>query len=293
CISSLLLGLMVCEFGGVFIAKMIAHIEWSNRFKEDQVARQIFQDKHHSITNSVGMEFQEIPEGEYRTSHNDPNTSDENPYQITITKPFYIGIYEVTQSQYEALMGTNPSLFKGERIPVYNLTIKEIEQFIEKLNALPEEREAGRHYDLPTMAQWEYAARAGSTSDFCFGADPSKLEYYAWFRKNQNSSRRVRDLTKGRYVCSPFPVGQKEPNRWGLYDMHGNISELSRDCRVTDFMNSEIDPVGALHGNQILFLGGNASDTALGCRAVSRSLVDVSDGRFSDPLGFRLIMTKD
>ena len=121
---------------------------------------------------------------------------------MLISKPFYLGKHEVTQAQWQEVMGTNPSHFKGDpNRPVERVSWQMVQEFISKLNA----REGHTRYRLPTEAEWEYAARAGSTAKYYFGDDDAQLEQYAWFNKNDKGTT--------------HPVGQLKPNAWGLYDM--------------------------------------------------------------------------
>ncbi len=127
-----------------------------------------------------------------------------------------MGQYEVTQAQWEAVMGGNSSHFKGADRPVENVSWYDCQEFVKKLNALPAVQESGVTYRLPTEEEWEYACRAGSTGDYCKLADGTEitegtLERVAWYRGNSGRES--------------HPVGQKEPNAWGLYDMHGNVWE--------------------------------------------------------------------
>ena len=131
---------------------------------------------------------------------------DETRHEVILTKPYYMGIYPVTQSEYKHVMGSNPSCFKGDRIPVDMVSWEDAMAFIERLNSFKEERSQGREYRLPTEAEWEYACRAGSTTPYCFGDDRGKLGDYAWFFRNSGKSS--------------HPVGEKKANSWGLYDMH-------------------------------------------------------------------------
>jgi len=161
------------------------------------------------------MEFVLIPAGTFTMGSPD---SDSNAYdhekpahQVTISEPFYMGKYEVTQAQWKAVMGENPSRFKGDDHPVENVSWEDVQQFIQKLNA-KEGKEACR---LPTEAEWEYAARAGTTTIYSFGNNASQLGNYAWYDENSGNTT--------------HPVGDKPPNPWGLYDMHGNVWEWVQD----------------------------------------------------------------
>ncbi|MDA7620622.1 formylglycine-generating enzyme family protein [Verrucomicrobia bacterium] len=149
----------------------------------------------------------------------DPMSIVEGPQTtVTITKPFWLGKTEVTQAQWKAVMGNNPSHFKGDELPVEMVSWNDVAAFCKKLNEMKRDTlPAGYHYTLPTEAQWEYACRAGTTTRFYFGDDPDyvELENYAWC--GDNSSGKT------------HPVGEKLPNDWGLYDMHGNVWEFCLD----------------------------------------------------------------
>ncbi len=176
--------------------------------------------------NSIGMKLLLIPAGEFMMGSSDSDkdaSDDEKPqHQVRITRPFYLGVTEVTQGQYWSVTGENPSFFKGsDDLPVEQVSWNDAIAFCNKLS----EREGlkpyyqsgagvqlgGDGYRLPTEAEWEYACRAGTSTRYSFGDDEASLGEYAWFRGN--SSRKT------------HPVGQKPPNKFGLYDMHGNVSE--------------------------------------------------------------------
>lgn len=139
-------------------------------------------------------------------------SEDEGPvHHVTISEDFYISKYEVTQKQWREVMGSNTSLFKGDDLPVEQVSWNDVQEFIKKLN----KKENTYQYRLPSEAEWEYAVRAGTTTRYSFGDDESELEDYAFYANNSQART--------------HPVGQKKPNPWGLYDMHGNVWEWVQD----------------------------------------------------------------
>src|SRR5262245_23861405 len=178
--------------------------------------------------NAIGMEFVKIPAGEFMMGCSPDDSScknDEKPsHQVRITKAFEMGKYEVTQSQWKAVMNANESAILGDNNPVENVTRAEALDFANRLNM----RNDGYRYRLPTEAEWEYAARAGTT-----GATYGSLEDIAWFGKNSNDES--------------HPVGGKKPNAWGLYDMLGNVREWTADTFSPVYYASSAtdDPPGA------------------------------------------------
>lgn len=176
------------------------------------------------ITNSIGMKLVLIPKGKFQMGSppGKIGLNDESQHEVTLSRDFYLGIFEVTQAQYREVMKKNPSYFQkpdtaerqseaGDKIeevdcsnhPVERISWDDAVQFCEQLSQLPEERDAGRVYRLPTEAEWEYACRAGSTRAFSFGQSSESLGDYAWYQENSSNKT--------------HPVGQKKPNAWGLY----------------------------------------------------------------------------
>ena len=129
-----------------------------------------------------------------------------------------MGKYLVTQEQWEAVMGNNPSQFKGPKNPMEEVSWDDCQKFLEQLNA---KSAAAEKFQLPTEAQWEYACRAGSKTRYCFGDDEKQLGEYAWYRENSGDKTHT--------------VGEKKPNAWGLYDMHGNACITDSNLRPSDF----------------------------------------------------------
>ncbi|MDR2301742.1 MAG: formylglycine-generating enzyme family protein [Deltaproteobacteria bacterium] len=211
-----------------------------------------------TYTNSIGMEFILITSGSF-TMGADKNFEDagddETPqHRVTISKPFYLGKYEVTQAQWTAVMGNNPSNFKGRSNPVEQVSWHDAQEFIKRLNA----KEGHNRYRLPTEAKWEYAARAGSTGAYSFGDDADDLGRYAWYEGNSGQK--------------PHPVGQKEPNAWGLYDMPGNVWKWVRDWYGERYYSNSpgSDPTGPSSGSGRVTRGGAWNYTAWACRCASR-----------------------
>jgi formylglycine-generating enzyme required for sulfatase activity len=195
----------------------------------------------------------------------DPDGQDiEKPqHKVLITEPFKLGKYLVTQEQWKAVMGDNPSQYKNPRNPVENMSLDDIQKFLEKLNAkLPSG--AGK-YQLPTEQQWEYACRAGSSNRYYFGDDESKLRDYAWYKANSDGH--------------PHPVGLKKPNAWGLYDMLGNVNErcldwskpsYSTEKTLAEIFAGDFDKRGPARG-------GSFNDGSTSLRAAARNCFDTID----------------
>jgi len=191
-------------------------------------------------------------------------------HEVTISKPFYMGVTEVTQAQYEAVMGKNPSQFKGATNPVETVSWNDAMEFCKKLS--DKTRQAVR---LPTEAEWEYACRAGSKTKFSFGDVEEGLGDYAWYRANSDNTT--------------HPVGQKKPNAWGLYDMHGNVFECCADWYGDYAKGAATDPSGPASGTARVSRGGAlVSRPGYCCSALRR--IGSPDIR-SDRCGFRVVVS--
>jgi len=222
--------------------------------------------------NSIGMELVLIPHGEFIMGSENGDPDEKPPHKVIIKKAFYLGKYEVTQVQWQEIMGTNPSHFKGDpNRPVERVSWKMAQEFIRKLN----EREGHNLYRLPTEAEWEYAARAGSTTKYSFGDDDALLEQYAWYNKNDKGTT--------------HPVGQLKPNAWDLYDMMGNVWEWVQDWRGPYVAGQQDDPQGPATGNAKGYRGGGWGYPPVRCRVAFRSY-DAPDYVYGTH-GFRLAMT--
>jgi formylglycine-generating enzyme required for sulfatase activity len=239
------------------------------------------------ITNSIGMKLARIPAGKFLMGS--PETEpgrlpNEGPqHEVTISRPFHIGVYEVTQAEYDKVTGTNPSQFNkdnggGPKHPVEMVSWHDAVAFCKKLSELPEEKKAGRVYRLPTEAEWEYACRAGTQTAYSFGDTAEELERHGWVAENAKSKT--------------YPVGQLLPNAWGLHDMLGNVSEWCMDTyRVFEYKRV-IDPQGPAIGVTRALRGGLCNEGPARSRSASRygndaSGVFITTRQFN--VGFRVI----
>jgi formylglycine-generating enzyme required for sulfatase activity len=183
-----------------------------------------------------------------------------------------MGKFLVTQDQWQAVMGNNPSRFKGPKNPVEQVSWDDCQQFLDKLNA---KSGPGRgKFQLPTEAQWEYACRAKSTSQYCFGDDEARLGEYAWYGNNSGSKT--------------HPVGERKPNAWGLYDMHGNVWEWCQDWYDGGYYAKSPmdDPAGPTTGSNRVDRGGSWLHDAGFCRSAHRYRIRPGDRDFD--LGLRV-----
>lgn len=215
-----------------------------------------------NFTNSIGMEFVLIPEGEFILLEEEGTES--SNYNLTISEPFYMGKYEVTQIQWLEIMGVNPSYYLGYDSPVDHVSWNDVQEFIDKLN----EKEGTNKYRLPSSIEWEYTARAGTITKYYFSNDESELRVYAWYSENSN--------------YKSHPVGQKKPNPWGLYDIHGNVGEWVGDINEGYYIHSDED------GTYRVIRGGSFSNSAEGCQ-IRHIIKSSSSGRTTN-VGFRLLM---
>jgi formylglycine-generating enzyme required for sulfatase activity len=226
------------------------------------------------LGGGVTMKLVLIPAGKFMMGSPDSEqgrSKNEGPqHEVAISKPFYVCVTEVTQAQYEAVMGTNPSHFKGATNPVEKVSWDDATEFCKKLSE--KTRQAVR---LPTEAEWEYACRAGSQTLFSFGDVDSALGDFAWYWGNSGSQS--------------HPVGQKRPNAWGLYDMHGNVWEWCADWFGDYPKGAVTDPQGPASGAVLVLRGGSWLNDPWRCRSGCRDwFTPVS---FSDDFGFRVVVS--
>ncbi|HUW83277.1 MAG TPA: SUMF1/EgtB/PvdO family nonheme iron enzyme [Phycisphaerae bacterium] len=222
------------------------------------------------LGENVSMKLILIPAGKFTMGSPDSETghqSDEGPQrEVTITKPFYMGVYEVTQEQYGQVMGQNPSRFKSPQNPVESVSWNDAVEFCEKVS-----QNTGRRLRLPTEAEWEYACRAGTNTRFSFGESDTDLGDHAWCSSNSSNQ--------------PHPVGQKKPNAWKLYDMHGNVWEWCADWYALYPSAENTDPQGPASGSFRVLRGGSWHDIPYDCRCAARSLNSPGDRHYYN--GFR------
>ncbi len=237
----------------------------------------------------LGIEMRWCPKGSFRMGSpfsEDGRYSDESRHDVTFTNHFWLGKHEITQDQWTAVMGTNPSSFKGANHPVDRVSWEDATEFCRRLNE--RERKAGRllagwAYQLPTEAQWEYACRAGTNSAFAFGKSLSSSQ------ANFDGNYPYGDAPNGPYLRRTAPVGSYQPNAWGLHDMHGNVYEWCRDWYGKYPLEGAYDPVGPSQGSLRVLRGGSWFYFGRNLRSASRYWLAPTCRNFI--LGFRLSLS--
>jgi len=244
------------------------------------------QDNPATVTNSIGMQLVLIPQGTFQMGapfEEEFARDDEEPHEVTLSRDYYLGVTEVTQGQYEKVMGANPAHFQKRVIrktdssmyPVEQVSWERAVEFCRKLSELPEEKAAGRVYGLPTEAEWEYACRAGSKTAYSSGESPQSLNDCTWLGTNSNNTT--------------HPVGEKKANAWGLFDMHGNVSEWCND-RYGAYPKAAVsDPAGPQRGSSRVYRGGSIYHSASLCRSSVRFSEDPTVRQRS--IGFRVALS--
>jgi formylglycine-generating enzyme required for sulfatase activity/tRNA A-37 threonylcarbamoyl transferase component Bud32 len=255
-----------------------------------------------TLANSLGMKFARIPAGTFLMGSPEAEKerlSEEHRHEVEITEDFYLGVHEVTQEQYELVMGNNPSAFspgggESERVagldtrsfPVEMTSWEDAVKFCEKLNELPGERASGRKYRLPSEAEWEYGCRGGATSYQVFGFGNSLSSHQA----NFNGDFPYGDAPKGPHLGRTTTVGSYEPNGFGLYDMHGNVMEWCADWHRVNYYKTgpRNNPTGPAAGTSRVIRGGGWGRSAETCRSALRYCN--TPGIRRSNLGFRLVL---
>ena len=220
--------------------------------------------------NSIGMKFTRIDAGEFVIGYNRGDLNERPEHQVLISGDFYMGTYEVTQDEWTAVMGRNPSYFRGGNRPVESVSWNDVHTFIDRLSAM---ENCSGCYRLPTEAEWEYAARASTRWLYSFGNREEDLSAFAWYKDNSGGAT--------------HPVGTKLPNQWGLYDMHGNVWEWVQDW-FGNYSGEMVDnPSGPPNGRFRIIRGGSWDYSAWNLRSANRGS-DLPENRNFD-YGFRLV----
>ena len=229
-----------------------------------------------NLPNGVTLEMVGLPAGQFLmgSPDSDPDARDnEKPQHQVKVNSFAIGKYPVTQAQYQAVMGTNPSRFQNNpQNPVEDVSWNDAQAFCQKLSQI-----TGKTYRLPTEAEWEYACRAGTTTRFYFGDDANQLGDYAWYKGNSQQTT--------------HPVGQKKPNAWGLYDMSGNVWEWCEDDWHDNYIGAPKDGSAWLkngNDNRSPLRGGSWYNVPANCRSAYRNFTYRPDYSLIND-GFRVV----
>ncbi len=201
----------------------------------------------------------------------DPWDDEKPAHQVTLTNDYYIGKYEVTQALWQAVMGNNPSNFKGDNLPVEQVSWDDCQEFISQLNRI-----TGKTFRLPTEAEWEYAARGGKKSRGYQYSGSNNLSDVAWYKDNSDSKTHA--------------VGSKQSNELGIYDMSGNVWEWCQDWDGEYSSSSQVNPTGANSGSKRVFRGGNWYIYAWVCRSSFR--ISSAPDNTSYCLGLRLVLSE-
>ncbi len=222
----------------------------------------------------VDLEMVGIPGGTFLMGSPDSDSDaydDEKPQHEVTVPNFYIGRYPVTQAQWEAVMSGNPSKFKRESCPVEQVSWNDAVKFCDRLT-----KSTGKKYRLPTETEWEYACRAGTTTKYYFGDDVGDLDNYAWFNGNSESKT--------------HPVGERAPNQFGLFDMHGNVREWCLDHWHSNYENAPTDGSAWIEGGDSglrVIRGGSWASDPGSCRSAYRD--DFNPGIRLSYIGFRVV----
>jgi uncharacterized protein (TIGR02996 family) len=255
------------------------------------------------LTNSIGMRLVLIPAGKFRMGSpvREPRRmDDETLHTVRITKPFYLGVYPVTQAEWLQVMRDNPSQFTKDeveegldtnRFPVEQVLYSRAGAFCQRLSKRKDEKQAGRVYRLPTEAEWEYACRAWGSSTFPFHFGRTLDASQANFRTTYPFPPPEDVDENGEWLERPCEVGQYAPNAFGLYDMHGNVDEWVSDVYEPEYYSdsTEVDPTGPATGDRHVVRGGSWGGQGEDCRTAVR--IGYDDDYESDRVGLRVAMT--
>ena len=234
-----------------------------------------------TLPGGVKMEMIYVAPGSFTMgspSSEDGHEDDETQHRVTLTKGYWLGKYEVTQRQWESVMGENPSRFKGPDRPVESISWDDCQKFIEKVDAASR-RQLGGEARLPTEAEWEYACRAGTVTAYSWG------DALNGDKANCDGNYPCGTTVKGRYRQETADVGSYSPNAWGFYDMHGNVWEWCSDW-YGSYGGDATNPTGAASGGYRVLRGGSWFNDARVCRSAHR--YSINPGYRYDYYGFRL-----
>jgi len=254
------------------------------------------------VVNSIGIELKRLPGGTFVMGDTaGGGMPDELAHQVTLTSAFFIGLREVTNAQWLAVIGEPPSKIKDPDCPVTNVTWTQATDFCTRLSELPDERSLGRIYRLPTEAEWEYACRAGTKTRWHSGQDGRDVLDHAWLFNNSGEKLLPYDprYTESDWSlhlplaleasCRPHAVGTRAPNTFGLFDMHGNVYEWCSDWYGGYGSEAVVDPTGPADGTTRTCRGSSFLNTAYVARSSSRYHFRPSDK--GDSVGFRVVCT--
>ncbi len=229
------------------------------------------------VKDGISIEMVKVEAGTFMmgaTSEMEEPYSHEKPvHQVTLTNDYYMGKYEITQALWQAVMGSNPSYFKGDNLPVEQVSWNDCQEFISKLNSI-----TGRKFRLPTEAEWEYAARGGKKSRGNQYSGSSNISDVAWYY--------------GYFGTKTHPVGTKQANELGIYDMAGNVLEWCEDWYGSYVSSSQMNPTGATSGSYRVARGGSWLSNARNCRSSCRFNLNLTPDLRSRVLGVRLVLSE-
>ena len=227
------------------------------------------------VKNGINIEMVKVEAGSFNMGATpemkSPYEVEKPVHRVTLTNNYYVGKYEITQALWQAVMGSNPSHFKGDALPVEQVSWKDCQKFITKLNRL-----TGKNFRLPTEAEWEYAARGGNKSRGYRYSGSNTIDDVAWYENDA--------------LSQTHPVGTKQPNELEIYDMTGNVMEWCQDWYGSYSSSPQVNPTGAASGSYRVVRGGGWSDSARDCRTSDRDFI--SPGGRSSDLGLRLVLSE-
>ena len=227
------------------------------------------------VKNGINIDMVRVEAGTFTmgatAEMEDPNDNEKPTHRVTLTNDYYIGKYEVTQALWQTVMGNNPSMFKGDNLPVEQVSWDDCQEFISKLNRI-----TGKMFRLPTEAEWEYAARGGNKSRDYQYSGSNNLFDVAWFWNISGNKTHA--------------VGTKQANELGIYDMSGNVCEWCQDWYGKYNSSSQVNPTGANSGLDRVYRGGGWRNGARGCHSSCRD--GYAPGYRYNVLGLRLVLSE-